>query len=90
MRKVPQLRKLNKRIIEEVSMHNIDDLTRYDIPESAIKCWQDRGITELLPFQEKAIQSFGLLDGKSLLVSAPTSSGKTLLSEIAAMRVARK
>ena len=38
--------------------------------------------------QLKAINEFGVLDGKSLLVVAPTSSGKTMIGELAAVREA--
>ncbi len=42
----------------------------------------EKDITELRPAQEKAIDA-GLLDSKSLLVCTPTSSGKTLIAELA-------
>ena len=41
-------------------------------------------IKDLRPAQVKAITA-GLLDGKSLLVCTPTSSGKTLIAELAAV-----
>ena len=41
-------------------------------------------INELRPAQEKAINA-GLLDAKNLLVCTPTSSGKTLVAELAAV-----
>lgn len=47
------------------------------------------GIKELTPAQEKAINS-GLLERKSLLVCTPTSSGKTLIAEIAALQAILK
>ncbi len=48
------------------------------------KSLRDRGITNFLPVQVLAIEK-GLLDGKSLLVVASTSAGKTLIGEIAAV-----
>jgi helicase len=42
------------------------------------------GITQLTDVQVKAIDA-GLLQGESLFVSAPTSSGKTLIAEMAAI-----
>jgi helicase len=42
---------------------------------------QSRGLSELWPAQSSALLE-GLLDGRSLVVSAPTSSGKTLIAEI--------
>jgi len=46
------------------------------------------GITELTDVQEKAV-SVGAASGKSLIVSAPTSSGKTLIAEIAMLAALR-
>ncbi len=36
--------------------------------------------------QIEAINNYGLLDGEPLVVSAPTSSGKTMIGELAALR----
>jgi len=41
---------------------------------------------DLLPVQERAVSEFGLLTGRSMLVFAPTSAGKTLVAELAALR----
>jgi len=41
---------------------------------------------DLLPVQERAVSEFGLLAGRSVLVFAPTSAGKTLVAELAALR----
>ncbi len=38
-----------------------------------------------LPLQQEVLDETGLLRGESLLVSAPTASGKTLLAELAAL-----
>ncbi len=46
---------------------------------------KERGIKELFPIQRKAIEA-GLLKGESLLVSAPTGSGKTLVGEMAIVK----
>jgi helicase len=54
----------------------ITDLT---LADSAIEFLSQQGITKLYPPQENAV-SAGLLDGKSILVSAPTASGKTLIA----------
>ncbi len=60
---------------------NIDKL---DLSESAISFLKSQGFTKLYPPQADSIKS-GLLDGKSLLVSAPTASGKTLIAMLAIM-----
>ncbi len=43
---------------------------------------KERGIEELFPVQKKAVEA-GLFDFRSVLVSAPTGSGKTLVAEMA-------
>jgi helicase len=53
------------------------------IPEELVRFFQEKGIAELYPPQEQAILA-GLLEGKSLVVSSPTASGKTLLALMAA------
>ena len=53
------------------------------IPEELVKYFREKGISELYPPQEQAILA-GLLEGKSLVVSTPTASGKTLLALMAA------
>lgn len=52
------------------------------IPDELIQFFRQKGITELYPPQEQAILA-GLLDGRSLVVSSPTASGKTLLALMA-------
>ena len=58
---------------------NIDKLKLHD---SAIEFLKSQGFTKLYPPQADSVNS-GLLDGKSILVSAPTASGKTLIAMLA-------
>ena len=58
---------------------NIDKLK---LSESAIEFLKSQGFTKLYPPQADSVKS-GLLDGKSILVSAPTASGKTLIAMLA-------
>jgi len=53
------------------------------IPAELLDFFRDKGITDLYPPQEEAIRA-GLLEGKSLVVSSPTASGKTLLALLSA------
>lgn len=46
------------------------------------------GITFLTDIQQKAVAA-GILQGKSLIASGPTSSGKTLIAELAALAATR-
>lgn len=58
-------------------------LEEVKIPGELLEFIKAKGITELYPPQEQAILA-GLLEGKSLVVSTPTASGKTLLALMAA------
>jgi len=62
------------------------DLIKYNIPNSIIEAWQKRQGDYLLPLQEKAVKN-GLLDKEAgnLIISAPTSSGKSFCGELAAI-----
>jgi helicase len=63
----------------------VDDLIGYGLSRNAIECLHADGLKYLLPIQQEAIKHYRLLDGKSLLVSGPTSSGKTLCGELASL-----
>lgn len=52
------------------------------IPENLRRHYLASGITELYPPQAECVQA-GMLEGKNLLVSIPTASGKTLIAEMA-------
>jgi len=60
-------------------------LLKYGIPESIIKTWEESQGEKLLPLQSLAVTRFNLLNGESLIISAPTSSGKTFCGEMAAI-----
>jgi helicase len=53
-----------------------------DLPEKIKSRIIKRGYKNLTPPQAEAIRK-GLLQGKNIVVSAPTASGKTLIAEIA-------
>lgn len=57
-------------------------IEKLELPNSAIEFLKSQGFENLYPPQADCIKS-GLLDGKSLLVSAPTASGKTLIAMLA-------
>ncbi len=63
----------------------ITDLAKYEFPDPLIDSWKAQGIEKLLPIQEQAIKRYGLFVGSSFIVSAPTSSGKTFVGELAAV-----
>jgi len=60
---------------------NIDELP---LAPNIINFLKLQGYTKLYPPQEDAVKA-GVLDGKSVLVSVPTASGKTLIAMLAAI-----
>ena len=54
------------------------------LPAAALRLLADEGYEELYPPQEAAVKA-GLLGGRSVLVSAPTASGKTLVATLSMM-----
>ncbi len=59
---------------------NVSELIQ--LPEKAREILISEGITRLNPPQELAVKA-GLLEGKSIVVFAPTASGKTFIAELA-------
>ena len=64
---------------------DIASLQTYGFPPELLHAWAS-SIPALNQLQIDAINDFGLLRGDHLVVSAPTSSGKTMLGELAALR----
>jgi len=58
------------------------NIERLDLPDTAIDFLKSQGFEKLYPPQADSVKS-GLLNGKSILVSAPTASGKTLIAMLA-------
>ena len=54
-------------------------------PQQLVEAWAT-AIPSLNPLQILAINDYGVLNGAHLVVSAPTSSGKTMVGELAALR----
>ncbi len=63
----------------------VQELQKFGIDPEIIRIWVKQESDLLLPVQEQAIKEYKILEGRDLLVSAPTSSGKTFLGEIAAL-----
>jgi len=66
----------------------VNQLAKYGFPQNVISLWEEFLGEELLPVQERAVREGGLFEGKSLLISAPTSSGKTFVGELGALHSA--
>jgi helicase len=63
---------------------NIDDLAGYGFPTGILERLHE-SIPSLNELQQEAINKAGLFTGQHLVVSAPTSSGKTMIGELAAL-----
>lgn len=61
------------------------DLVKYGIPPTVVKSWAKNQGELLLPVQVQAVKNHKILEGKSLVICAPTSSGKTFCGELAAV-----
>jgi helicase len=63
----------------------VSSLAAHGFPEQLLDAWR-LDVPSLNSLQLAAINDFGLLDSEHLLVTAPTSSGKTLIGELAALK----
>jgi helicase len=64
---------------------DIASLQNYGFPDPLLQTWGQQ-IPSLNQLQLDAINEFRVLDGEHLVVSAPTSSGKTMIGELAALK----
>lgn len=67
-----------------------DSLEPYGLPPFALQRWAAAMPAGLNDLQLAAINDYGLLDGRNLVVVAPTSSGKTMIGEVAGIAAAAK
>lgn len=65
---------------------SFSELADAGLPQEIVDQWTTTFPDGLNALQLKAVNEFGVLNGNSLLVVAPTSSGKTLVGELAAIR----
>jgi replicative superfamily II helicase len=70
---------------EPVATAEIASLAGFGFPQAVINAWAG-DIPQLNQLQLDAINEFGILRGEHVVASAPTSSGKTMLGELAAVR----
>ncbi len=68
----------------------IETLEAYNVPADIIDVWRSHVAAQLLPVQERAVKEFGLFGADNLIVFSPTSSGKTFIGEMAAVKAARE
>jgi helicase len=71
----------------------VSDLAKFGLPSQVLELWQARQGDTLLPVQVRAVRQglLGSMDGcgnpRSLVISAPTSAGKSFCAEMAALKV---
>jgi helicase len=65
---------------------NWESLVAIGFPAELVAKWSAAMPAGLNQLQQDAINRFGVLDGKSLLVVAPTGAGKTMIGELAAFK----
>lgn len=65
---------------------SIEELANFNLPAEVLSEWSTRFGSGLNDLQLEAVNEHRILDGDSLLVVAPTSSGKTFVGEMAAVR----
>ncbi|CAL4128413.1 unnamed protein product, partial [Meganyctiphanes norvegica] len=57
-------------------------LSSWGLPAPVLKNYEEKGITTMFPWQTECLGLPGVLSGKNLVYSAPTSAGKTLVAEL--------
>lgn len=71
----------------EPATQEVSSLASFGFPEGLLHAWRST-IGRLNELQVQAINDYGALDGKHLVVVAPTSSGKTMIGELVAAKAA--
>jgi len=66
-------------------MHIIETLKKYNFPGPIVDVFAKSHIKEFYPPQAAAVEK-GALEGKNLLLSMPTASGKTLIAELCMLK----
>jgi ATP-dependent DNA helicase len=73
--------------VRQPATADLDSLDAFGIPAAVRAGWAG-SIPALNGLQLAAINDYGVLDGENLVVTAPTSSGKTMIGELAALQKA--
>jgi helicase len=68
----------------------VDTLEAYNVPADLLEIWRTTVGPTLLPVQERAVKEYGLFSAGNVIVFSPTSSGKTFIGEMAAVKAARE
>ena len=61
-------------------------LSNWGLPDQVLEQYSSRGITSMFEWQAECLTLPGILSGRNLVYSAPTSAGKTLIAELLALK----
>ncbi|KAI1308683.1 DNA polymerase theta [Halotydeus destructor] len=62
------------------------ELTNWGLPDSAVDFYLRKKVSRMFPWQRECLRQDGVLSGRNLIFSAPTSAGKTLVADILIMK----
>jgi len=74
--------------VRQPATSELTSLEPFGLPPAVLDAWAG-SISGLNELQLSAINDYGVLDGENLVVTAPTSSGKTMIGELAALKNAQ-
>jgi len=69
---------------ELIATADVNSLSAFGFPPAILDIWRG-AVPSLNELQQAAINQAGLFQGQHIVVSAPTSSGKTMIGELAAL-----
>lgn len=61
-------------------------LSHWGLPDEVLERYSNRGVVTMFEWQAECLSQPGVLGGRNLIYSAPTSGGKTLVAELLAMK----
>ncbi|XP_044010406.1 DNA polymerase theta [Aphidius gifuensis] len=74
---------LSYEVPSQISTQERLKLSNWGLPLTVLRKYEERGVTSMFPWQVECLSNSNIIDrAKNLVYSAPTSAGKTLVSEI--------
>lgn len=61
-------------------------LNNWGLPDKIVERYSSQGVTQMFEWQAECISLPGVLSGRNLVYSAPTSAGKTLIAELLSLK----